>query len=165
MADPIHRWLNLLKYCIKLLKQFPFYLGRYCVPESPRWLLAKGRLEDLYQIVERAARMNGIKLPANYKKSLEAVVPRQNTLATVEDDKIVKSDVNTITTTTITATTTTTSEVISSDASPLVVVFSKAYWRTTCLTLIVWLTLIIIYFGLTLHLSNLGGNIYVNTVS
>ena len=144
-----------------------FYVGRYCVPESPRWLLAKGRLEDLYQIVERAARMNGINLPANYKKSLEAVVPRQNTAATIEDDKIVKNDVNpnTNTATITTTTTTTTSEAISSDASPLVVVFSKAYWRTTCLTLIVWLTLIIIYFGLTLHLSNLGGNIYVNTVS
>lgn len=54
---------------------------------------------------------------------------------------------------------------LDANASPLVVVFSRTYLRTTCLTLVVWLTLIIIYFGLTLHLSNLGGNIYVNTVS
>lgn len=108
--------------------------------------------------------MNGTTLPTNYKKSLEAVVPRKTTIETVEEAKIAKSESNRIPTTT-SASTTNPAEVVTSDASPLVVVFSKAYWRTTCLTLIVWLTLIIIYFGLTLHLSNLGGNIYVNTVS
>ncbi|XP_046806778.1 organic cation transporter protein isoform X2 [Lucilia cuprina] len=132
----------------------------YCVPESPRWLLATGRLEELFAIVERAARINGTTLPTNYKKSLEAVVPRQNTIETVEDAKIPKNEINPISATT---TTNKPTEVITNDVSPLVVVFSKAYWRTTCLTLVVWLTLIIIYFGLTLHLSNLGGNIYVNT--
>ncbi|KNC21760.1 Organic cation transporter protein [Lucilia cuprina] len=135
----------------------------YCVPESPRWLLATGRLEELFAIVERAARINGTTLPTNYKKSLEAVVPRQNTIETVEDAKIPKNEINPISATTTTTHTNKPTEVITNDVSPLVVVFSKAYWRTTCLTLVVWLTLIIIYFGLTLHLSNLGGNIYVNT--
>lgn len=109
--------------------------------------------------------MNGTILPVNYKKSLEAVVPRQNLADTMETDKKVKSETNLNSpTATSTSTLRNCSEVINVNASPLVVVFSKAYWRTTCLTLIVWLTLIIIYFGLTLHLSNLGGNIYVNTV-
>ncbi|XP_075144925.1 organic cation transporter protein isoform X2 [Haematobia irritans] len=131
----------------------------YCVPESPRWLLAKGRLDELYGIVERAARLNGITLPANYRKALEAVVPPsshnktktsingtncEEATSSVNNENVNKTEVD-------------------ANASPLVVVFSKAYLRTTCLTLIVWLTLIIIYFGLTLHLSNLGGNIYVNT--
>lgn len=47
--------------------------------------------------------------------------------------------------------------------NPILVVFGSKYWRTTVLTLCIWFTLIIIYFGLTLHLSNLGGNIYVNS--
>ncbi|KAM7359682.1 organic cation transporter protein isoform 1-T2 [Cochliomyia hominivorax] len=125
----------------------------YCVPESPRWLLAAGKLDELYEIVERAARMNGTTLPTNYKKSLEAVVPRQKSGEKNEEEKIPND---------IIATTNQTEET-NIRTSPLVIVFSKSYWRTTCLTLVVWLTLIIIYFGLTLHLSNLGGNIYVNT--
>lgn len=120
--------------------------------------MARGRLEELYVIIERAARFNGITLPANYKKSLEAVVPptasQSNTsVVTPAEGPASINDTNSKDTQ------------LDANASPLVVVFSKAYWRTTCLTLVVWLTLIIIYFGLTLHLSNLGGNIYVNTVS
>lgn len=82
-----------------------FYFYRYCVPESPRWLLATGRLDELFAIVERAARMNGTTLPTNYKKSLEAVVPRQNSIETVEEAKLAKNDINPITTTTATQTT------------------------------------------------------------
>ncbi|XP_059217869.1 organic cation transporter protein isoform X2 [Stomoxys calcitrans] len=128
----------------------------YCVPESPRWLLAKGRLDELFPIVERAARFNGITLPANYRKSLEAVVPpsikASQTSATLEADvcsSIENSNLK--------------RDELDANASPLVVVFSRTYVRTTCLTLVIWLCLIIIYFGLTLHLSNLGGNIYLNT--
>ena len=32
------------------------------VPESPRWLFAKHRMEELYDILEKAAKVNGIKL-------------------------------------------------------------------------------------------------------
>lgn len=139
------------------LRLFNIYPYRYCVPESPRWLLARGRLDELYAIVERAARFNGITLPANYKKALEAAVPTSSCVDSTdasasacggEAATIIKGNSK-----------------IPEVQSPLVVVFSKTYLRTTCLTLVVWLTLIIIYFGLTLHLSNLGGNIYVNTVS
>uniref|UniRef100_A0A1I8N8U5 Major facilitator superfamily (MFS) profile domain-containing protein n=1 Tax=Musca domestica TaxID=7370 RepID=A0A1I8N8U5_MUSDO len=135
----------------------------YCVPESPRWLLARGRLEELYAIVERAARLNGTTLPANYKKSLEAAVPPsassdQNAPTSVVNGSVDGDAVNP----SMNDTNTKAAE-LDANASPLVVVFSRTYLRTTCLTLVVWLTLIIIYFGLTLHLSNLGGNIYVNT--
>ncbi|KAL7728519.1 hypothetical protein ACLKA6_012532 [Drosophila palustris] len=126
----------------------------YWLPESPRWLLAQGRLEELYQLVERAAKMNGTTLPSNYQKTLEAALPKKNPtqteivnalqeetkVAPVEEDKLdLELRVN-----------------------PILVVFGRKYIRTTLLTLIIWLTLIIIYFGLTLHLSNLGGNIYIN---
>ncbi|KAM8705756.1 hypothetical protein ACLKA7_010114 [Drosophila subpalustris] len=126
----------------------------YWLPESPRWLLAQGRLEELYQLVERAAKMNGTTLPSNYQKTLEAALPKKNPtqteivnalqeetkVAPVEEDK----------------------QDLELRVNPILVVFGRKYIRTTLLTLIIWLTLIIIYFGLTLHLSNLGGNIYIN---
>ncbi|XP_037951380.1 organic cation transporter protein [Teleopsis dalmanni] len=133
----------------------------YCMPESPRWLLARGQLKDLYAIIERAARMNRRILPVNYQKSVEAAAPATvhstaKMQATMENANTSVSEASKDSRSTVTNS-------IDGNTNPLVVVFGKLYRRTTCLTLIIWLTLIIIYFGLTLHLSNLGGNIYMNT--
>lgn len=100
--------------------------------------------------------MNGTtgSLPHNYRKTLEAAVPRAVTAPNPEQGgEEAKTAVPG-------------GEEVAdapSHVNPLRVVFSAKYWRTTCLTLVIWLTLIIIYFGLTLHLSNLGGNIYINS--
>lgn len=42
--------------------------------------------------------------------------------------------------------------------------FTPQYMRTTFLMIIVWYALILLYFGITLHLNNLGGDIYLNSV-
>lgn len=44
---------------------------RFVVPESPRWLLCKGRTQELKVILESAARMNNIELPQNLDKILK----------------------------------------------------------------------------------------------
>jgi hypothetical protein len=42
--------------------------------------------------------------------------------------------------------------------------FQKGYRRTTTLMAIVWFSIILLYFGITLHMGSLGGNIYLNVV-
>ncbi|EDV92561.1 organic cation transporter protein isoform X1 [Drosophila grimshawi] len=128
----------------------------YWLPESPRWLLAQGRLEELSHLIERAAKVNGTTLPSNYQKTLEAAVP----MAAQHKEQ---SQTDGVTAATDDAKSQMDSHDLDLHVNPLFVVFSSKYWRTTVLTLVIWLTLIIIYFGLTLHLSNLGGNIYVNS--
>lgn len=47
-------------------------IGDYCrfLPESPRWLLAKGRLGEANDILETLARVNGKKIPASFTQKL-----------------------------------------------------------------------------------------------
>ncbi|XP_035780826.1 organic cation transporter protein-like [Anopheles albimanus] len=103
----------------------------YWCPESPRWLLAKGRLDELYQLLERAATTNGLQLPDHCRKSL--VVASTN-----GDEPEVAVTVGDV--------------------------FRRKFIRTTLVMIVVWFGIILIYFGITLHLSNLGGDIYLNTV-
>ena len=51
---------------------------RFVVPESPRWLLCKGRTQELKVILEKAAKMNNKELPANLDKILKPPNSRRN---------------------------------------------------------------------------------------
>ncbi|XP_011204546.2 solute carrier family 22 member 15 isoform X1 [Bactrocera dorsalis] len=175
----VRDWRNLqLAITLPWLCMLPMW---YYMPESPRWLLAQGRLNDLYALVERAAELNQRTLPPNYKKTLEAAAPAPipkpiNASATAKSQltNIQAQQQHTLPAfmmasergghTIEAAIAGTTEAVPEIHENPLKVVFNRFYWRTTCLNLIVWLTLIIVYYGLTLHLSNLGGDIYLNTI-
>jgi len=100
--------------------------------------------------VERSAKVNHRILPENYKKILKAAAPKQNQQQNREivKNRQMQDD-----------------EYYILNTNPFVVVFGRLYLRKTCFTLIIWYTSLIIYFGLTLHFDNLGGDIYLNTVS
>lgn len=102
----------------------------YWLPESPRWLLAKGRIDELKLIIDRAAKTNGFRLPEGYEKTLSSSDPDSEA-----------------------------EEVVS-----IFDLFRMKFLRTTLVMLVVWFGIVLIYFGITLHLSNLGGDIYLNTV-
>ncbi|KAH8383365.1 hypothetical protein KR009_008217, partial [Drosophila setifemur] len=55
-----------LQLCIGLPGIFLCFLW-FVVPESPRWLLVKGRIEEVRRIIEAAAKFNGRQLPADYQ--------------------------------------------------------------------------------------------------
>ncbi|RZF35560.1 hypothetical protein LSTR_LSTR014552 [Laodelphax striatellus] len=48
-----------------------FFLYWWVLPESPRWLLARGRFDEAEKILRKMARVNGKPLPANYMLQLK----------------------------------------------------------------------------------------------
>ncbi len=44
---------------------------RFVIPESPRWLLCKGRISEVKAIIKAAAEFNGRELPPNMDKLLK----------------------------------------------------------------------------------------------
>lgn len=60
-----------------LVTTAPFlaYFGYiFFLPESPRWLLTRGRVAEALEILEVMARVNKRKLPASFRSELEAKV-------------------------------------------------------------------------------------------
>lgn len=65
----IRNWVQLT-----LATSLPFmlyYMYWFVLPESPRWLLTKGRFEEASRTLETLARVNGKEFPANFKQKLK----------------------------------------------------------------------------------------------
>ncbi|XP_037922439.1 organic cation transporter protein isoform X1 [Hermetia illucens] len=59
-----------LQLCIGIPGIFLCFLW-FVVPESPRWLLVKGRIPEVKEIIQKIAAFNGCTLPENYEKILK----------------------------------------------------------------------------------------------
>lgn len=65
----VHDWFTL-----SLVTSLPFllyFLYIFVMPESPRWLLAKGKLEDALKVLETMARVNGKEFPESFHRKIE----------------------------------------------------------------------------------------------
>ena len=54
-----------------LLSLFDYLRYYWVVPESPRWLLSRNRIDEAESIIQRIARINKRTLPTNYLLSLQ----------------------------------------------------------------------------------------------
>ncbi|KAK9502299.1 hypothetical protein O3M35_011097 [Rhynocoris fuscipes] len=50
-----------------------YYFIFRVLPESPRWLLARGRFDEAEKILNTMARVNGRSLPPNYIMDLKVI--------------------------------------------------------------------------------------------
>ncbi|XP_025194418.1 organic cation transporter protein-like isoform X1 [Melanaphis sacchari] len=128
----ICRGWRLLQWCVTLPAVF-FLVLHWFVPESPRWLLAMGKVEETMEVLQKASKINKHPLPANM-------------------DKILKQSINKF-------------EINGKPKVRVSDLFRSKNIRKISLVLyILWFSLYLVYYGLVLNLSNIGGNIYVNTI-
>ncbi|XP_073988758.1 carcinine transporter [Rhodnius prolixus] len=69
---------------LALITSSPFilyYIYWWFLPESPRWLLAKGNFEDALTILENLAKVNKKVLPVSFKQKLKQKMMIQRTLS------------------------------------------------------------------------------------
>ncbi|XP_041374429.1 organic cation transporter protein-like [Gigantopelta aegis] len=101
-----------------------FFSYWWLIPESPRWLVSKGRYEEAMKIISKAARVNKVELS-----------PKCSNLENIEQEKEEKF--------------------WHMFTSPILIF-------RTLIIFVNWLIVTMIYYGLTLNVGSLVGDIYVN---
>jgi hypothetical protein len=71
---------------------FVFVCSKRTIPESPRWLLSKGKLKDLIKVLKRIAKSNNKELPERYKN----LRLTKDTTKAINDEKAEEKEVNCI---------------------------------------------------------------------
>ncbi|XP_022192162.1 organic cation transporter protein isoform X2 [Nilaparvata lugens] len=131
IAYYIRDWRN-LQVAITV-PAIPFLLLWWVLPESPRWLLTMGRVEETMNVLKEAAQVNRMELPPDTHKLLSRSISK---VEMSESPKVGFGDL-----------------------------FRTPRIRKISLVLyVVWFTVYLIYYGVVLNLSSLGGNIYINSI-
>ncbi|XP_049869757.1 carcinine transporter [Pectinophora gossypiella] len=113
---------------------FFYYLYWFFLPESPRWLLMKDRLEEANKILKSIAKMNGKDLPEEYTTKLQKQVQEQK-------EKGVKAEKN---------------------ASVFALFRTPNMRLKTCLITLNWCASEMVYVGLSYYGPAIGSNQYMS---
>merc|ERR1719510_2873252 len=126
-------------------------LGLYYffVPESPRWLMAEGRIDEAIKILKDGAKRNNKSLPASdeeIKEMMQAMFEEQ------EEEKQTEVVHKT------------TKQKLYEVFKELIILVETPEMRKRTLNVFYsWLVVAMVYYGLSFNSKNLGGNIYVSS--
>ncbi|XP_076629444.1 organic cation transporter 1 [Colletes latitarsis] len=71
----LRHWFTLsLATSVPFVLLFSYY---WIIPESPRWLLSKNRIDEAEEIVQRMAKINGKTVPSNFLRKMEVEILRR----------------------------------------------------------------------------------------
>uniref|UniRef100_A0A0P4WHF6 Major facilitator superfamily (MFS) profile domain-containing protein n=1 Tax=Scylla olivacea TaxID=85551 RepID=A0A0P4WHF6_SCYOL len=77
---PLLAWATRDWQLLGLITTLPFFIifiGHWVLPESPRWLLSRNRLDRCSKVLENIAAKNGRKVPESLQETLQAIVATQ----------------------------------------------------------------------------------------
>ncbi|KAJ8673336.1 hypothetical protein QAD02_004598, partial [Eretmocerus hayati] len=75
----LRHWYTLsLAISVPFVLLFSYY---WIIPESPRWLLSKNRIDEAEEIVQTMARVNGKVIPPNFLRTMELEIMRRERAA------------------------------------------------------------------------------------
>lgn len=138
LAYFVPNWFHLQ---IALTIPLPIFIILYWfLPECPRWLLTKGKVNEAYEILVKAARINGKELPQDLQlKAINQIVQEED----VENEP---------------------SRSESTAAATFLDLFKTPNLRrNTLIQYFNWFTVVLVYYGLTLNADTLiPGNVYIN---
>lgn len=113
------------------------------IPESPRWLIMKGRIDEATQVILKAAQVNGIDLSENGIDDVHEEVHKMYT-------NIVSSSGNT------------NGDAKLKSKSAVDLFRTPVMRRNSIVMCFNWFVIVFIYYSLSLNVQDLGGNMYVN---
>ncbi|XP_029687418.1 solute carrier family 22 member 5-like [Takifugu rubripes] len=114
---------------------FLFIPAWWMIPESPRWLLHHGRVDEAERIIRNAAKRNKVPVPEVIFADWDCLELMQNKVDKKEDKR---------------------------NYSYMDLLRTPNLRNITIIGIFLWITLSMTYYGLSLSSSNLNGNIYLN---
>lgn len=141
---------------IPCLAALPLYSMWKVVPESPRWLLSKGRYQDAYDVMANIAIVNGRDVPADLMQQLVSL-NREKTAKSNRSPSI-SSAVLTNKSGAVTSV-----DTVTPGAASFMAIFQyPGLRRKFFLMLFCWTANVCAYRGLTLNFENFHGNEFIN---
>ncbi|XP_020489728.2 organic cation/carnitine transporter 2-like [Labrus bergylta] len=126
----IRGWRMLL--VASAIPSFLFIPSWWVIPESPRWLLQKGRLEEAERVIRNAAKRNRVPAPEIIFRAGDCLESMQNNGEEVHTYTYVD------------------------------LIRTPNMRNITILGNLIWLSVSMVFYGLSLNTSSLHGNVYLN---
>jgi len=140
-----YRAMHLVGY-IPLLAMLPLW---FILPESPRWLLAKGRVEEARNVIKYGTKLTGVKI--SDEVLIDSTSPSRTKHIEAESDNLVQKDEPA-------------QDEAKDEVSFFDIVKSKTLLPRLLANYINWAVITLCYYGLTMNSVNLAGDIFVNTL-